>query len=159
MNEQTVGALLQQQPFASEFSPAQVAQLAAIAKRVHFASDQVIFDEGEECSEFYLIVAGRVALEMAPQAKPLRVETLGNGDEFGWSSLLQGKGKLFRARALIPVEALVFDGHRLREMCEQDPAFGYHLMRRLLVVVSGRLQATRLQVLDMYWPAAKRAGA
>jgi CRP-like cAMP-binding protein len=158
MNDPSVGALLQQQPFASEFNPAQVAQLSAIARRVHFEPGHVIFDEGEDCSEFYLIVAGRVALEMAPQAKALRVETLSNGDELGWSSVLQGKGKLFRARALIPVDALVFDGHRLREMCEQDPGFGYHLMRRLLGVVSERLQATRLQVLDMYWPAAKRAG-
>jgi hypothetical protein len=32
-------------------------------------------------------------------------------------------------------------------------------MRRLLGVVSERLQATRVQVLDMYWPDAKRAGA
>ena len=35
---------------------------------------------------------------------------------------------------------------------------GYELMRRLLGVVAGRLQATRLQVMDTYWPAAKRAG-
>jgi hypothetical protein len=32
-------------------------------------------------------------------------------------------------------------------------------MRRLLGVVAERLQATRLNVIDMYLPAAKRAGA
>jgi hypothetical protein len=32
-------------------------------------------------------------------------------------------------------------------------------MHRLLSVVSERLQATRLQLLDMYSPQAKRAGA
>jgi hypothetical protein len=32
-------------------------------------------------------------------------------------------------------------------------------MLRILGVVSERLQATRLQVLDMYWPVAARAGA
>ena len=159
MNDQNLSTLLQQQPFVSEFTPAQVAQLAAVAKRVRFDAGHVIFEEGEDCSEFYLIVSGRVALEIAPQAKPVRVETLSEGDELGWSSLLQGKGKLFRARALIAVDALQFDGQQLRAMCERDRDFGYHLMRRLLGVVSERLQATRLQVLDMYWPAAKRAGA
>jgi hypothetical protein len=32
-------------------------------------------------------------------------------------------------------------------------------MHRLLGVVAERLQATRLQLLDMYWPVAHRAGA
>jgi hypothetical protein len=32
-------------------------------------------------------------------------------------------------------------------------------MLRLLGVVANRLEATRLQVLDTFWPPAKRAGA
>lgn len=154
-----VHALLARQPFAHEFNAAQVERLAAQAAPVHFDADHVIFDEGEDCSDFFLIVSGRVGLEIAPQARPLRVETLSEGDELGWSSLLQGKAKLFRARTLTPVDALRFDGAQLRAMCDRDPGFGYQLMQRLLRVVSERLQATRLQVLDMYWTAAKRAGA
>jgi signal-transduction protein with cAMP-binding, CBS, and nucleotidyltransferase domain len=150
----TESDLLRQQPFAKAFTPAQVEQLAAMARVARFEPNEIIFEEFEDCSEFYLIVSGRVALEIAPHMEPLRVETLSAGDEFGWSSLLEGKGKLFRARALM----LVFDGHELRAMSERDPSFGYHLMQRLLHVVSERLQSTRLQVLDMYWPAAKRAG-
>lgn len=158
MNDVKVQDLLERQPFVSKLNPPQVAQLAALGKEVHFEAGHVVFEEGEDCSEFYLIVSGRVALEVAPQANALRVETLSGGDELGWSSLLQGSSKLFRARTLSPVDALVFSGHELREMCERDPGFGYHLMRRLLGVVSERLQATRLQVLDMHWTAAKRAG-
>ncbi len=40
-----------------------------------------------------------------------------------------------------------------------DPLFGFTLMQRLLGVVAERLQATRLQLLDMYSPVAARAGA
>jgi len=57
------------------------------------------------------------------------------------------------------VQALLFEGPDLRAMCEADTAFGYALMLRLLGVVAQRLQATRLQVLDTFWPVAKRAGA
>ena len=100
-----------------------------------------------------------VALEMVAANRAFRIDTLTAGDEFGWSSVLMDRGKLFQARTLEDTDALVFQGPDLRAMCEADTDFGYRLMRRLLGVVSERLQATRVQVLDMYWPDAKRAGA
>jgi CRP-like cAMP-binding protein len=86
------------------------------------------------------------------------VQTLSAGDELGWSALLMGSGKHFQARALEPVEALAFEGSELLAACKEDTAFGFAFMQRLLAVVAGRLQATRLQVLDLYSPVAKRAG-
>jgi len=56
------------------------------------------------------------------------------------------------------VEALAFDGGDLLAACKNDPQFGFVFMHRLLGVVAERLQATRLQLLDMHSPAAKRAG-
>ena len=160
MTEPTLHPVLDQQPFVRGLQPEQVRKLASLAKAVHFDRDQVIFREGDERYDFYLILSGLVALEIAPSTQDaFRVETLSAGDELGWSAVLMDKGKLFQARALEPVDALVFAGADLRAMCEQDTAFGYALMLRLLGVVSERLQSTRLQVLDMYWPVAKRAGA
>jgi CRP-like cAMP-binding protein len=86
------------------------------------------------------------------------VQTLHAGDELGWSAILMGRGKHFQARALQPVQALAFDGAKLLNACREEPAFGFALMYRMVGVVSERLQATRLQVLDMYSPVAKRAG-
>jgi CRP-like cAMP-binding protein len=159
MDTAAVVALLQKQPFVQGFSQQQVDKLATLAKEEHFESDRILFREGEECSEFYLIISGSVALEMAPPGGTFRVETLGAGDEFGWSSLLAEQGRLFQARVLRDTRVLAFEGTDLRAMCDEDTAFGYEVMRRLLVVVAGRLQATRLYVVDNYWPAAKKAGA
>ncbi len=150
---------LQKQPFVKEFDSRQIEKLAAVANAVRFERDHILFREGDSCSQFYLIVSGLVALEIATPGRTFRIETLSAGDEFGWSSVLMDRGKHFQARTLEDVEALMFEGPDLRAMCEDDPAFGYTLMLRLLGVVSERLQATRLQVLDMYWPDAKRAGA
>ena len=97
-------------------------------------------------------LSGKVALEISAPGRIVRVQTLGEGDELGWSSLLAGDGKQFQARSLEPVRALVFDGTRLRQTCEGDPGFGYALMARIIKVVSRRLQATRLQLLDLYAP-------
>lgn len=150
---------LKKQPFVKDFDAAQVEGLAALAKRAHFERNHVLFREDDDCSQFYLIVSGSVALELEAPNRAFRIDTLVAGDEFGWSSVLTGRGKMFQARTLEAVDVFVFEGPDLRAMCERDPAFGYRLMLRLLGVVSERLQATRLQVLDMYWPDAKRAGA
>ena len=87
------------------------------------------------------------------------MQTLFSGDEFGWSALLMGRGKYLQARTLERVEVLAFEGADLLAAFEEDTRFGFIFMQRLLGVVAERLQATRLQLLDMYSPVAARAGA
>jgi CRP/FNR family cyclic AMP-dependent transcriptional regulator len=151
--------MLRQHPFVVGFEPSYIETLAKVAKEVRFERDQILFREGDETTEFYLLVNGLVALEIAAPGHTFRVQTLFAGDELGWSALLMGRGKYFQARTLDRVDALAFEGSELLAACERDTAFGYTLMQRLLAVVAERLQATRLQVLDTYSPIAARAGA
>ena len=150
---------LRHHPFVLEFEPRHVEKLASLAHDVRFERGQVIFHEGDDWSEFYLIVNGLVSLELVVPGHTFRVQTLFAGDELGWSALLMGSGKQFQARALERVDALAFEGADLLAACREDTAFGYALMSRLLAVVASRLQATRVQLLDMYSPIAARAGA
>jgi len=150
---------LEKHPFVADLPARMLEELAPLAREVGFAKDQVIFREGDECHDFYLVVSGRVALEVVSGTTTLRVQTLSGGEEFGWSAVMMGRGKHFQARALDAVEALAFDGAELMALCRQDTGLGFELMYRLLGVVAERLQATRLQLSDMYLPAAKKAGA
>ena len=43
-----------------------------------------------------------------------------------------------------------FDGACLRRKCDDDPALGYDLITRFAQVLVSRLQATRLQLMDVY---------
>jgi len=151
--------VLQKHPFVAEFRPEHTARLAALARQVHFDAGQVIFHEGDEFSVFYLLGDGMVALELEVPGHVLRVQTLYAGDELDWSAVLPHAGKHFQARALTPVAALAFEGEQLLASFKADPEFGLAFMLRLMGVVSERLRATRLQLLDMYSPVAKRAGA
>ncbi len=158
MTKETLIAVLHKHPFVEEFQEEHIEKLAALAKEVEFPRDQVLFHEGDEFHDFYLIVQGRVALEIEAPDHTFRVQTLSAGDELGWSAILMGRGKHFQARALQDMKALAFDGSALLAACREDKGFGFALMYRMLGVVSERLQATRLQLLDMYSPVAKRAG-
>ncbi len=149
---------LRSHPFLAGMAPAYIDELAQITRTVSFGGDEIILEEGEESKQLYLITSGRVALEMSEVGRPFRVDTLGEGDEFGWSWALGTPG-VYQVRALEPTDVLVVSARDLTALCEQDNAFGYALMRRLLGVVAERLQSTRLTVIDMYLPAARRAGA
>jgi CRP/FNR family cyclic AMP-dependent transcriptional regulator len=149
---------LERHPFVSDFAPQDQARLAAIAKEVRFASNEVIFHEGDDYSVFYLLGKGMVALELELPGHLLRVQTVYGGDVFDWSALLPHAGKHFQARALEPVTALAFEGEQLLAAFQADPQFGLAFMLRLMGVVSERLRNTRLQLVDMYSPVAKRAG-
>jgi CRP-like cAMP-binding protein len=158
MIDAALQAMVRKHHFVEAFERDAADRLAALATPVKFERDHVVFHEGDECNEFYLIISGTIALEIEEPGHTLRVQTLGAGDELGWSALLMGSGKHFQARALERVEALAFDAYALLDACNKDPAFGFAFMHRLLAVVAGRLQATRLQLHDMYSPVAKRAG-
>lgn len=133
------------------FEPQDMERLAALAMEVHFKRNQIVFREGDQHGQFYLILDGSVVLEITAGGHPMSLQTLHGGDAMSWSSLLEAEdGAHFGARILSPVRALAFEGVRLREACESDPAFGYRMMKALLTLVTERLDASRMQMLDMY---------
>ena len=92
-----VVAMLQRHPFVEDFDAPHVDTLATMASRVRFNQGQVLFREGDESMS--LISSGRGAEIVAPE-HTFRVQTVGAGDELGWSALLMGRGKHFQARVL-----------------------------------------------------------
>ncbi len=125
-------------------------KLLAIAREARFAIDQVIFREGARSNDLYLITSGSVVLEIAATSLPVLVQTIHAGEAIGWSALSDDGRTHFQARALSPTTAVAFDGTALRAICDADPALGYILTKRLLALVTERLDATRLQLVDMY---------
>ncbi len=146
---QSVAEALRGLPFVEEMEPHHITRLATIAKEVGFEKDQVIFREGDTSKQFYIVLSGKVALEIRTHRGASRLMTVEDGRELGWSFLLSKTGRHFRARALERVRALVFDGAALQRACEEDQVFGYRLTKRVLRVVSDRLEATRLRLLDI----------
>jgi CRP/FNR family transcriptional regulator, cyclic AMP receptor protein len=149
--------ILRGHPFLEAFQPQHIDRLSEAAQDARFERDQIIFRERDTSRSFYLVVSGKVALEVTALGRTLRVQTVSDGEALGWSSVLPSEGTHFQARALTSVHAMVFDGARLLEICQQDCSFGYTLMRQLLELVADRLQATRVQLLDMYSPGAKES--
>ena len=56
----------------------------------------------------------------------------------------------FGAITAQPMQAFEFDARAVREACDEDPALGYELSRRISGVLARRLQATHARLLDSY---------
>lgn len=144
-------AILEEHPFFHGFNPEQKQLIAGCARNRRFDAGQYLFHEGEAADEFYLIRHGRVALEIvAPGQSPIVISTLGEGDIVGASWLIPPYRWMFDARAVELTRAIGIDAACLRGKCDADPALGYCMMQSVLPMLVKRLNATRLQLLDVY---------
>jgi len=134
----------------SELDPTQLKKVLPLAEEALFDRGQLLFREGDRSIYLYLLVSGEVALEMMAGDQVIPVQTARAGETIGWSALTPGSRTHFQARALSPVQAVSFSGDRLRAACDRDPELGYALMKQLLELVTERLDAARLQLVDTY---------
>jgi CRP/FNR family cyclic AMP-dependent transcriptional regulator len=143
--------ILAKHAFFEGLEPAYLKLLVACASNERFAAGAYICRQGEEASHFYLIRQGRVALEIrAPQRPPIVIETLDGDDILGWSWLIPPYRWRFDARIVEPARAIALDGKCLRAKCEEDHDLGYELLKRFTHIVTQRLHATWMQLLDVY---------
>ncbi len=144
-------AILPEQPFFKDMDPQLLDIIAGCASNVRFAADDWIFQEGENAAQFYLIRHGKVALKaFVPGRGEVTIETIGEGEVLGWSWLFPPYRWHFGARALELTRAIAFDGVCLRTKAEANHDLGYELLKRFSQTIIERLQATRLQLLDVY---------
>jgi CRP/FNR family transcriptional regulator, cyclic AMP receptor protein len=148
---QQIDSILADHPFFQGMPPEHMQLIAGCATMTRFNAGERIFSAGEVAEHFYMVRHGTVALEIiVPGRGYVPIQTVGEGEILGWSWLFSPYRWHFDARALGLMRAFAFNGKCLREKCEQDHDLGYELMKRFAQVMAQRLQATRLQLLDVY---------
>ena len=151
---ETLERVLRDHAFLKGLDQPYIQLLVGCAANARFEPGQLLFREGEEADRFYILRHGKVGLEIfSPQRGPITIETIGEGEVLGWSWLFPPYQWHFSARALELTRAIALDGKCLRTKCEGDAVLGYEMMKRFAHIMEQRLQATRLQLLDLYGPA------
>jgi CRP/FNR family transcriptional regulator, cyclic AMP receptor protein len=151
MEKDNLTDILRQHPFLHNMSDEHMKTLVGCATNVRFPEGSSLIREGELANKFFLIRMGRVALEMDVSGRgPLRIQTTGPGEVLGWSWLISPYRWHFSGVAVMDTRAIALDADCLRNKCETDAEFGYDMLKRLALVMERRLEATRLQLLDMY---------
>jgi CRP/FNR family cyclic AMP-dependent transcriptional regulator len=126
------------------------ARLAEVSVVERFEAGSTIFREGDPSSDLYVMIEGRVALSMRMPGRPDKsLLTLRGGELLGWTALL-GRARVATAVAILDTVLLRLPHSDLLLLCEADHHVGYAIMRQAFEEMSDRLQATRLQLLDMF---------
>ncbi len=144
--------ILKQQMFFRDMDIRLVEVIAEKAVTKAFKSGSYIIREGEPANAFHVITKGKAALEMNTQLRTVVIQTVEIGEALGWSWLVAPYEWTFSARAAEPTEMITIEGSYLRKQCDINPLLGYELLRRIVDVMSSRLQAARVQMLDIYSP-------
>jgi CRP-like cAMP-binding protein len=143
--------LLTEHPFFMGLGPEHVAQLAEYATAARVEGGEFLFREGEVARAFYVIRHGSVAVaSITPHEGLVVIQTVGPGEVLGWSWLLAPYRWHFGAYAAEPTSVVAFDAAAVRAHSEHDRTFGYELMRRFAQVMASRLEATHLQLMNVY---------
>jgi len=148
---ETLDRYLIEHPFLKDMGPEHIKLIVGCSANVKFDAGQFIFKEGEEADKFYLIRAGKVAVEVySPERGAIALQTVDDGDILGWSWLIPPYKWHFDARAVELTRAIALDGKCLRNKCEDDYVLGYEIMKRFAYIMEQRLDSARLQLLDVY---------
>jgi CRP-like cAMP-binding protein len=144
-------AIISKHQFFKELHSRYLDVIVGCASNVVFQPSDMIFREGGEANRFYLIREGLVSLDVfIPGRGPVSVQTIAEGEVLGWSWLFAPYRWHFDARSIGLTRAISFETTCLRAKSDADHELGYELMKRFARIMMQRLQATRLQMLDIY---------
>ena len=149
--ESEIAQTLLKHPFFEGFEPAFVHAISAKGVETRFGVDDLLAREGTEAELFYVVLEGKVALEIGSGDRPLlTVQTVGPGEVLGWSWLVPPHRWRFDARAVKPSRVVALDAEVLRRTLRTHPTWGFQFMVRFMPVLAERLENTRVQLLDIH---------
>ena len=114
---------------------------------------QILFLQGENADKFYVVRSGRISLQMPAIMGPtLEIQHVDEDQVLGWSWLISPYQWNFQTKAEEDVELLQFDGVAILARCEQEPKFGYELLKKFAVLMSVGLNAARQKMMNEWNP-------
>ena len=152
-----IDELIKEHHFFKNLDDSYIKVIAGCGTNVIIKEGEYVAREGEEANEFFLIRKGKVAIDILDSTcGSIVIQTLEEGEIFGWSWIIAPHFWHFNARAVETTHAVSLDGKCLREKCEQDNTLGYHLLKRFSGVLAKRLEMARMQLLDVYGAKVKK---
>lgn len=153
MSNQSTTEYLSAHEFFSEFSDDVLKFLCECSNTREIKKGQILFLQGEHADKFYMIRNGRISLQMPAIMGPaLEIQTLGKDQVLGWSWLISPYQWNFQTKAEEDSELLQFDGTAILARCEQEPKFGYELLKKFAALMSIGLNAARQKMMNEWNP-------
>ena len=105
----------------------------------------VIFSEGAEAGNFYLLEEGQVSIE-SRLSRGLRfpIMAVSPGQAFGWSALVVPHQYTATAMSLSQVRVIAIPKEAMLEMMRANPSLGLAIMEKVASIVASRVRSLEL---------------
>jgi toluene monooxygenase system ferredoxin subunit len=120
------------------------------AEVVSVPKDQNLFAVGQEASDIYVLLEGKLSIQVKLSSRP---ETVGivvlqnRGQLVGWSGLMGSSHYTAAGMCLEASKLLRVNGKALMEVLESNPCTGFLVMREISKVISNRIRNLQSVVL------------
>jgi CRP/FNR family transcriptional regulator len=130
----------------------EITQVTDLCKEHSYKVGELCQTEGQRSEQVHFILKGRVGTvihipNVTYISNEIILDTLHDGDAFGWSSLIRGT-PWSTLRVLEPTDVLSVNSADLIGLCEKNSHIGYVLMRNLSALIASRLRRNRMSILN-----------
>jgi len=110
-----------------------------------FADGEIIFREGDESREMFIIQEGEVVITKQAGNREIVLARLARGEFIGEMALLESLPRIGTAKAVGRVNVVVLHSGSFLRKLRRDPAFAFEMMQKL----SGRFRLLHNQVMQI----------
>jgi CRP-like cAMP-binding protein len=129
-------------PFFDELSNRQLKSVSDIMFERTYETDESIFEEGQPGAALFLILDGKVAIEIYRETSTTRLAVLERGAFFGEMALLDETPRSANARALELTRTLALYRNDLNGLVQRDAKTACQIYRSLASMIGDRLRST-----------------
>jgi CRP-like cAMP-binding protein len=133
---------LKTMPFFDELSNRQLKSVSDMMFERTYETDETIFEEGQPGAALFLILDGKVAIEIYRETSTTRLAVLEGGAFFGEMALLDETPRSANARALERTRTLALYRNDLNELVQRDAKTACQIYRSLASMIGDRLRST-----------------
>jgi CRP-like cAMP-binding protein len=136
-------AFLANLPLFKEFAPAEIDRIASGTTELHVPRGEILFNKGDPCVGFHLVIYGQVKLSfVTPQGNEKVVEIVAPGYSFGEALMFMEKPYIVMAQTLADSLLLHVSKRAVFDGLEHDPNFA----KKMLAGLSRRLHGLIIDV-------------
>ena len=148
--------ILKQADIFYKLTPTQLEMISNLCRDKTFQASEVIFPEGTDSDELYIIVNGEVDIQVNPALvtdkpedmfTPVTIATLRRGQSFGEIALVdKGLRSATACATLDKTRLLIIPRDKLMLLCDTYPQLGYRLMKNLAADLALKMRSTDLRI-------------
>ena len=139
-------------PFFDRLSKRQLKTVSDIVFERTYDTDESIFEEGQPGAALFLILDGKIAIEICHETSTTRLAVLEKGAFFGELALLDDAPRSASARALERTQTLALYRNDLDGLRRRNPRTACQIYRSLATMIGDRLRSTN-ELVQMKIPA------